>query len=209
MKWINTLENFNTSFHIHTLDKEDFVLLRYDKKNRRILYVLEGCTQLLRVFTNNEKVCLRILSKNQITINDCYNRKRENYCDLMLATAKTKIIAIPLVEIKNEVKKRAGVFIKTETQEDSIKDEVINILSHRNTKKRVVQLLIVLTKQLGYIKGNRIIVPTQLTHQAIAEITGSQKRTVSRIMKNLKHEKAIDYSNKGFIICNAVRLIQA
>ena len=208
MKWLKKLEDLNTSFHVHALNKEDFILLEEKKKNRHMVYILEGCTQMLRVFTNSEKVCLRILSKSEIIVSYYDNEKTENYCDLMVAATKTKIVIIPFIEIKNKLKGSTEIFAKRVVQKESAKDEIINILSHRNTKKRVVQLLIVLTKRLGYIKDNKIIIPIRLTHQVIADIIGSQRIAVSRVMASLKRSKIIEHNNKSFTICSATRLIQ-
>lgn len=207
MKWLKTLENSNTSFHVHLLRKEEFILLQNRSKYKHIIYILEGYAQVLRVFTNSEKVCLQILSNNQIITSHKKSITTENHYDLVLAITNIKIITIPLIESGMEAK-RGVALTKEITGKGKEAGEIIGILSHRNTKKRIIQLLIVLTKRFGQIKDNRIIIPIHLTHQTIADITGSQRITVSKVMISLKYSKIINYNSKSIIIHSITRLIQ-
>jgi len=208
MKWLNTLESSNASFHMHILHKEEFILLQNRSKYEYMIYVLEGYAQLLRVFTNSEKVCLQILRSNQIIISHKNSITAENHCDLIIAITKMRLVTTPLVKSTGKAKRNMALLIKTAIGKGNITDEIVSILSHRNTKKRIVQLLMILTKQFGQTKGTGIIIPIHLTHQAIAEITGSQRITVSRVMASLKRNRIINYNSKHIIVYSITRLIQ-
>ncbi len=93
-------------------------------------------------------------------------------------------------------------------QNYNTKNEIISILSHRNTKKRIIQLLMILMKQFGQIKNNQIIIPFHLSHQTIAIIAGSQRITVNRIMNKLKQSGIVSYNKKSLIIYSVTKLIQ-
>lgn len=209
MELLKKLENCNISFHIHLLEKEDFILIGKANEKKHIVYILDGITRLTKVFSNNERICIKLLHSRQVVniSKECVHR--QNYYNVLTAITATKIIVMPAQAVK---------IVKTKSKTDKTKtgiicqqnnsSEIVSILSHRNTKKRISQLLIILVKQFGKIKGRMITIPFYLSQQAIAEITGSQRGTVSKIMNSLKRNKTISYGSKSIIIHNLVHLIQ-
>lgn len=207
MEWLKELENCNISFHMHVLQKQDAIFMQSTDRNNQIIHILDGFIQLIQVFTNSEKVCVKLLHKRQTIINKKNKTKKCSHYYLLVAIAKTTIITIPSEEF-NKKKERIKLLSLIQLQRNE-KDKVIDILSHRNTKKRVVQLLITLTKQFGQIKKQKITLPLDLPHETIAIITGSQRITISRVMNKLKKNGIINYSDRDIIICSIAKLIRA
>ena len=209
MKWLEKLENCNASFHIHILDKKDFIFITKANKQKYIVYMLDGLTQFLQIFTNSEKICMQLLQKDHVMAYHSFQGK-ENNCVIISAITKTKIIAIPSDEYAEAKIKD----IKIETLRENILNKqnknnaIASILSHRNTKKRIVQLLMILIKQFGEIKRNKITIPFHLSHKTIANIIGSQRITVNKIMNSLKQNHTLSYNNKSITVNNLIKLIQ-
>jgi len=76
-------------------------------------------------------------------------------------------------------------------------NDIKNILVYKNTKRRVIQLLLTMSKHFGKIKPKYIVIPFCLSHHTIAIITGSQRITINRIMYRLKKNKIISYNNQN------------
>lgn len=207
MKWLKKLKDWNISFQVHELQKEDFIVLQPASGKQNAIYILDGVAQLMQVFTNKEKICIKLLLNNQVAIN--YGAlNQSNYCNTVLAITKTKIITAAHQEIWDKLAKDTDKFAQNVSYIPNEQYEITNILSHRNTKKRIVQLLIILIKQFGEITGRKITIPFNLSHQAIADITGSQRITVNKIMSKLKSRCIINYGNKSIIIHNLAELIR-
>lgn len=206
MRWIKQLENYNISFHIHILQKQDSIFINKKAQNSNIIYILNGFIKLLQVFTNNEKICIELIYKNQIISSDIFNNTNQHsYYYLLVAITTTTIVTIPLKEFNKKAKRDAKIFQLLKLQ--SKKNDMISILSHKNTKKRIIQLIIILIRKFGCMKKNNIVIPFRPTHQMIAAIVGSQRVTVNKIMKNLKREGMINYSNNSITIYRIIRLI--
>lgn len=207
MKWLKKLKDWNISFQVHELQKEDFIVLQTASGKQNAIYILDGVAQLMQVFTNKEKICIKLLLNNQVAIN--YGAlNQSNYCNTVLAITKTKIITAAHQEIWDKLAKDTDKFAQNVSYIPNEQYEITNILSHRNTKKRIVHLLIILIKQFGEITGRKITIPFNLSHQTIADITGSQRITVNKIMSKLKSRCIINYGNKSIIIHNLAELIR-
>ena len=208
MKWLKELENHNISFHIHILQKEDSILIKSANANNQIIYILDGFAKLVQVFTNNEKICVNLLQKHQTIIIGKNESRKCTYYYLVTTVRKSIILTIPWQEF-NKAEKNLELFSLIQFYKQDKEDKVTNILSHRNTKKRVVQLLIDLIKQIGEVKEERIILPLSLSHEIIATITGSQRITINRIMRKLKKDGIIDYSKKNINVYSMAQLIRS
>ena len=208
MNWLKQLEDCNISFQAYTLNKEDCIFFKSTCSNQHIIYILDGCIKLLQVFTNKEKICTGIIYKNQIISagNDLDNR----HYNVLMAIKEATVITILSKELVAKITKSTKFILEATLHSYSWKKthEIAYILSHRNTKKRVIQLLIILVKRFGYIKNHQIIIQTSLSHQLIASITGSQRVTISRIINQLKEKKIIDHINNTIIINNITQLIK-
>ena len=70
----------------------------------------------------------------------------------------------------------------------------INTLSLISTYGRVAEVILRMAKEQGYRVGNVTIISNRPTHQMIAEMAGTSRETVSRIISTLqkKHYIAID-----------------
>lgn len=206
MRWLKELENYNISFHAYILQKQDSIFIHDSQKKNQIIYVADGLIQVLKIFTNNERICSRLIHKDQIIKSSSIKKKQKrNHYYLIEAVKKTTIITIPLTECSIKKSNRKKIFFTNIHEEYS---EIIGILSHKNTKMRIIQLVLITAKRCGHISNNRIIVPIYLPHQTIAAIIGSQRVTVSRCMSSLKQEGLIEYSSKSIIIRSITKLIK-
>lgn len=208
MEWLKDLESYNISFHTHILEKQESIFIQRISKNNQIIYIVDGLIQLLQVFTNKEKICLNLLKKNQMITSGNIASKARNYYYILTSVTKTTIITVPLKEFKAKIGKNIKKLANITSWDYSIENQMIGILSHKNTKKRIIQLLMILIKEFGKIEEHKITIPFHLSHQTIANITGSQRITVSKIIGSLKEGKCIQYSGKKLIVCNAIKLIQ-
>ena len=207
MRWLRKLEDSNLSFYIHQLKERDAILTNNQKNNKQIIYILEGTMKLLKVFSNNEKICVRLVHRNEIINCSEFNLLQVGKYYYSLTAVTYSIIATMQTKefkIKTKKKLQASMYTLKYLNHNSI----IYILSHRNTKKRSVQMLLILMQKLGQIRDQKAIIPFHLSHQTIAAITGSQRVTVNRVMNNLKQNGIISYGNKRIITHHITRLIQ-
>lgn len=211
MKWIENLEKYNISFNIHILQKNDSIIIpkKFHKNEAKTIYIVNGLIQILKTFTNGENVCTELLYKNHFfskTILHC--KQRTYYYYKAIAIKKTVILTIPMKELIANINKANKKYLPYHFLNYQHNSDIIEILSHRSTKKRLTQLLLIFAKQFGKLIQNNIIIPFYLSHYTIGTIIGSQRVTVNRIMNNLKKARIINYDKQQIVIYSIIRLIE-
>lgn len=215
MKWLDYLENNNIPFNIYILDIGDCFIFHKKFPQKQLLIILNGLIKLINVFTNNETICTKLLYKYHLIASDTLTtdsyQKYNNYYKAQ-AIIKTAILAIPLDTFKLNKKQDLFIdflhlfyFIDLFQPNKSI---MVQILCHRNTKKRIIHLLLILAKKFGYLNKTEITIPFYISHQTIGIITGSQRVNVTRIMNYFKKQNIISYKKQSITIHNLLRLIQ-
>nr|YP_009589095.1 global nitrogen transcriptional regulator [Corallina ferreyrae]QBL75611.1 global nitrogen transcriptional regulator [Corallina ferreyrae] len=212
MKWIEYLEYYNIPFNIYILDKNDCIMLDKKFSKPQLMIILNGLIQLLQIFSNGETICTALLKQNNI-ISDILSNSSNTLTYYYKANAiiKTAIIVIPsnkLNYINNVLAKQTFNLCIQESRHNN-NHSMIQILCHRNTKKRIIHLLLILSKNFGRLKNHEIIIPFYISHNTISIITGSQRVNVTRIMNYLKNKTIISYNKKNLIIHSLLQLIQS
>lgn len=214
MEWIKCLEDLNMPFNIHIIESGDSIVFYSSPKSRHTIFLLDGCIKLLKVFTNGEIICERLLYKNHSASNNYdLSKQKSNYYYKATAIIKTAIVAVSLQKpmksastLKISIKKLATLH----QYENCSNEPMISILCNRNTKRRVIQLLLTLAKNFGeYTTSHSINIPFHVSHYTISLIIGSNRTHVSQIMSGFKKLNIISYNNQRIIIYNVLKLIQA
>ena len=200
MKWLTHLEKYNISFKVSILNREDSIVIN---KNNKIIYIIDGFMQKLQIFTNGEKLCTQLLYKNhflqKINLTKQIPYKKHNHYYEFIALTRTIIITLE----KRELIRKSNIYNQFIYQLYSLSsnysEDTINITSHKNTKKRLIQFLFILVERLGVLRKKQIIIPLYLSHYTIATIIGSQRITVNKIMNELKKKKYYHTIIKKFL----------
>lgn len=82
----------------------------------------------------------------------------------------------------------------------------INTLSLMSVYGRVADVLLQLAKEQGQRLRNMIVIPNRPTHQVIADMAGTSRETVSRIMSQLQKKHYLVADGKKLVILNEEKL---
>jgi len=212
MKWLVDLENFNISFNIKILQKNDYILANEERKNYKRVYILDGFIQKLQIFTNGEVTCLQLLYNNDQfnNIKACNKKQKKiiNYYHQFKALKTSALIIIQEKEWVNKLQTHKQFTSKCNYIQSNTNQDILSILSHKNIKKRLIQLLLILAEKFGVLANETIFIPINISHYTIAIIIGSQRITVNRIMNKLKRERLIYYDDRQITIFNIIKLIE-
>nr|YP_010728747.1 global nitrogen transcriptional regulator [Phymatolithon calcareum]WEA76797.1 global nitrogen transcriptional regulator [Phymatolithon calcareum] len=192
MIWLEYLENINTSFNIQILKKNDSIIITHILQETQLVIILDGLVQIIKIFTNGEGLCTNLLKANNIIQLNHPKTKHVNYYYKATAITKTAIANIPMQELTKKTSKTQQSikkFIKLNIYNHASYNIMIHILCHKSTKKRIIQLLLILSKEFGQSQQKHIIIPFYLSHNTISIITGSHRVNITRIMNELKKKK--------------------
>jgi len=82
----------------------------------------------------------------------------------------------------------------------------MNTLSLMSVYGRVAEVVLQLAREGGERHGDMIIIPNRPTHQAIADMAGTSRETVSRILSQLQKKHYISMDRDRIVILNEKKL---
>lgn len=82
----------------------------------------------------------------------------------------------------------------------------INTLSLMSVYGRVAEIILQLAKDQGERTGGVIVIPDRPTHQILADMAGTSRETVSRILSQLQKKQLIAVDRKNLVILDEEKL---
>ncbi|CAH1201569.1 Cyclic AMP receptor-like protein [Paenibacillus plantiphilus] len=106
---------------------------------------------------------------------------------------------IPLVKSKPEI--LIGIL---GTALDRLRDanKLITDLTILDVRTRIARMLLRLTEQHGVPSADGMLIDLKLTHQHLADMTGTARETVTKLLLDLQSEQLIRNDQKKIIVCN-------
>ncbi|HEY9707605.1 MAG TPA: Crp/Fnr family transcriptional regulator, partial [Oculatellaceae cyanobacterium] len=78
--------------------------------------------------------------------------------------------------------------------------ELLNIVRIERVTQRLLQLLVWLTQKFGREMSSGKLIDVRLTHQAIAELIGTTRVTITRLLKEFEQQGIIARPRRNFIL---------
>jgi CRP-like cAMP-binding protein len=201
---------------LHLLNQKNILTLTYNLKagdaviihsshNFNIYLILEGALVLSKVFTNKEIISFSILKSQDLIITSFKELSRSNYFYKVEALADTYLLSFNRQSIQ-----RYESIIATQNYQTSLKNiYMTEILAHRNTRNRLIHLLLILSELFGIVNKNYINIPLKISKLMLASIIGSNRNTVGQLIYQLEYNRSIRYSKQKIIIYDMVVLINS
>lgn len=106
---------------------------------------------------------------------------------------------IPLLKSKPEI--MIGIL---ETTLDRLRDanKLITDLTILDVRTRIARMLLRLTEQHGVPTAEGMLIDLKLTHQHLADMTGTARETVTKSLLELQNEQLIRIDQKKILVCN-------
>nr|YP_009392365.1 global nitrogen transcriptional regulator [Osmundaria fimbriata]ARW60927.1 global nitrogen transcriptional regulator [Osmundaria fimbriata] len=198
MKWIHFLINCNITYYIYKLNQEDTIIMDscLPKINKMII-ILYGSILCVKIFSNQEVLPIAILNnQNLFKIEELKSYNKFYY--QLKALEKTYIITF---NSENIYKKKIKKYLLTNilcSYENTLKQYEImsEIISQKYIKKRIFQIILLLLLKFGKINQNRVYLPFKISYKNLASLTGTNKTTVGKIIKQMNRDKIIHYYKK-------------
>lgn len=183
MKWIIFFAKNKIPYYVYKLYTEDKIILNSINNKDKVIIVLDGIIILTKIVHNDTKLTMAVLEKNNIFINP--KSKKKIYYEIK-AVSNTYIIILNeklfrQKRIHNDIDIMKGYYKTIDKYE-----ETIMITNEKNSKKRIILLILSMFIQFGRIIKNNIIISFDLSEKNIAIITNTSISTVSKTINNLE-----------------------
>ena len=195
------LEAINKQSSTKQYPKNNFIILENDEGDT-LYIILKGKVKVTKIFESGDEIILSVLEKgnffgemslldgkprsaNVVTVEDSTIRviHRNDFENLLESHPK---IALKLLrELTSRLRKA---------------DERIGSLAHLNVTGRIADFLLQLADEHGEKTQDGIIIKSRPKLQDIANTIGTQRETVSRILKQLETKRYIRINGKDIIL---------
>nr|YP_009628789.1 global nitrogen transcriptional regulator [Balbiania investiens]QBX88572.1 global nitrogen transcriptional regulator [Balbiania investiens] len=204
MPLLHILSQKNILTLTYTLKAGDAVII-HSSNNFNIYLILEGALILSKVFTNREIISFSILKSQDIVITSFKDLSRSNFFYKVEALADTYLLSFNHQSIQPYEK-----IIAIQNYQTSLRyTYMTEILAHRNTKDRLIHLLLILSELFGVVNKSYINIPLNISKLMLASIIGSNRNTVGQLISQLEYNRSIRYSKQKIIIYDMVSLINS
>lgn len=181
--------------------KGEYIFFEGDEGDR--FYIIKnGQVKLTKMIKNGDEQILNIFSDHDI-IAEIVAFDKGNYPASAVTMTETEVIVFDQSELENLILKHPSIGVKLLREmsgrlrraQQNVRD-----LALKDSSARVAGLLIFLAEKYGEKKKERVILDISLTQQELANMIGSSRETVSRVLGQFESEDLIKSSRKKIII---------
>nr|YP_009773998.1 global nitrogen transcriptional regulator [Caulacanthus okamurae]QIZ74615.1 global nitrogen transcriptional regulator [Caulacanthus okamurae] len=192
MRWIKQFLKLEVPFYIYKLKQGDSII--YINNNESFI-ILHGTMYISKIFKNKTTTALGILEagniiNNQVPPTNCYY-KTYAITDTFLLSFKWE----QLINYKHYNNQQLYIQLLELHRLTIKKYEVMNtILSHKDVRNRVSQLILTLLNDTGIIQKTAVIIPYNISQSIVSDITGSTRSRINKILRSFHHKQIIEYT---------------
>jgi CRP/FNR family transcriptional regulator len=173
-----------------------------EEKGDKFYVIKNGQVKLTKMIKNGDEQILNIFSDNDI-IAEIIAFDKGNYPASAVTMKKTTLIVFEQSDFEDLILKHPSIGVKL-LQELSGRlrraQQTVRDLALKDSSAKVAGLLLFLAKKYGEDKNGKIILDLSLTQKEMANMIGSSRETVSRVLGKLENDGLIKTSRKKITI---------
>ena len=204
--WLSFLNQQDSEHQIFSLKQNDIIIFDV---NSKLYIILAGCLIVKKVFRNRKKIILNVLTSEDSFGHTQFASNRFYYEVEALDVAQVLSIEYSIIMNICQNYPNFSVFLVNHLLLCSIKaNHFMEIISHKSITNRLISLLLLLSEHNGISQNNGILIDLTITHKVLAQIIGSNRVSITRIISKLIHTKFISMQKKKVIIHDPILLSQ-
>lgn len=176
-----------------------YVLYYEDDINNKIFFLVEGSLRTYKVDRYDNEIFLSYIYKNRLISEISSLSNHEIHCYANAEFVEDSVV----LEINYELFKK--YFIQTGLLTDKFIEEILN-QTHELHCIINRELIFDATARVAYMIYNDLETFNKLKRQDVSSMLHIQPETLSRILKKLKRQNAIDFEKTDIIITNKIQL---
>ena len=184
-----------------SFEKGEYIFFEGEEGNK--FYIIEeGQVKLLKMIANGDEQILNIFSKHDI-IAEIVAFDKGNYPASAVSMTKTRVLVFEQQKLEELILNYPPIAVKL-LREMSHRlrraQENVRDLALKDSSARVAGLLVFLAKKYGEEKKDKIVLDLSLTQKELANMIGSSRETVSRVLGQFEAQNIIKTSRKKIYV---------
>jgi CRP/FNR family cyclic AMP-dependent transcriptional regulator len=173
-----------------------------------VFFICEGLIKTFKTDVNGNEQIVNILREGDLFPHTGFFDHRP-----YPATAETltdvRLLAIPLKAFEAIMMKYPAIAVKVmKVMGDKIRElqTALQELTGQDVQHRIISFLLKLGRMHKKSEDQPVHIHLPITHQEIANLVGTRRETVNRVLNNLKRLELIEVSRSGIVIYDVDRL---
>ncbi len=176
----------------------------------RVYLIRRGAVRLSRVYESGEEITVALLRENSLFgVLSLLTGHRSDRFYHAVAFTRVEMITAPAASVRQaiEADPTVGLLLLQGLSSRILQTEtMIETLTHRDMSSRLVSFLLVLCRDFGVPGEQGITIDLRLSHQSIAEATGSTRVTITRLLGDLKNSGLVEIDRKKITVLDPIAL---
>lgn len=184
-----------------TYQKKEFVFMEGEKKEA-VFFIQSGAVKTFKVDKNGNEQIMNILHEGEMFPHIGFFDESP-YPATAEVIQKAELLLIPINDFENLMLSHPQIAVKMMkimSQKTSTLTQRIQTLISQDILHRVVFSLIRLALESGKQNRNKVFIDIPITNRDFANMIGSTRETVNRVLNQLKKENLIDFNRNGILI---------
>ena len=189
--------------HVSTYSKGESIFWEGDEGNELYL-VISGVVQIYQA-NQSRDIILAILREGDFFGEMALLQNEKVRSASAVAIEKSTLCVLRKDFFNQLVKSKPDILLHIlETTLDRLRDanRLISNLTINDARKRVARILIRLTEQHGVNSVQGLLINLKLTHQQLADMIGTARETVTKVLLELQQENVILINKKKILVIN-------
>ncbi|MFD2384703.1 Crp/Fnr family transcriptional regulator [Paenibacillus xanthanilyticus] len=169
-----------------------------------VYFIKEGLVKTFKTDENGHEQIMSFLKRGEMFPHTglFHNKPYPATAEALLDTV---LLAIPVKSFESLLLEAPSMAIKImNVMSDKIQElqGKVQELTGQDVQDRGHSFILKLAEYYGTVKGDEIHIPLPMTHQDIANVIGTTRETVTRLLNQLRKARILDADRRGFVIHN-------
>lgn len=193
---------------VRHFNPQDTIVHEDDNESQTFFIIADGSVHVVVLSSEGKQTILATLRKGEF-FGEMALLDGEPRSASVIAAEKCSLLMLyrkPFMDLLLNYPKITIQMLVEMSKRQRKSNQHINTLSMMNVYGRVAGVLVRLAKENGRKIGSMIVVDERPTHQTIADMAGTSRETVSRILSQLQKKHYITMDRKKLVILNEEKL---
>lgn len=173
-----------------------------DDLSDRIFFITEGRVKISTMNDEGKEITKVILGKGEV-FGELALVGEQRRRDWATALEKTIACVVTLDEMRSLMRERSELnlfFMRIFGARQLELERRLESLVFRDSRSRIVEFLVELTRQKGERVGYEWVIRKPVTHQEIANMTATSRQTVTTTLNDLRYKKLLAFNRSRLLV---------
>jgi CRP/FNR family transcriptional regulator, cyclic AMP receptor protein len=174
----------------------------------RIFFINEGRVKIFVMNEEGKEVTKAILGRGEV-FGELVLLGEEKRHDYAVALEETSTCVVTKAELQELMRERSDLnvfFMRVFAARQLEMERRLESLVFRDSRSRIVEYLLTLTKAKGQRVGFEWVVRGFITHQEIANFTATSRQTVTTTLNDLRYKKLLTFNRSRLLVRDLEKL---